>query len=181
MLKLRQGLTFQQSPKHPDLVKRFLQGYQLLTLTEGHQQVSTWYTPLGPCIHPWIWQIDGSTWILKLVSLDSWRTPTWSIPSCLRQAHHPCPSFSPWRQKGMKGGGFLVHRRRQSSGRFGKLDHGHCSNWFGSTEVWSQCSMLRRQSQLMVVIYFRLFLEFDLKFQSCQKWSVKWFKSFESY
>jgi hypothetical protein len=32
------------------------------------------------------------------------------------------------------------------------------------------CSMLRGQLQLM--IYFRLFIELDLVFQSCQRWSV---------
>jgi hypothetical protein len=31
------------------------------------------------------------------------------------------------------------------------------SDWFGSTEVWSQRSLLRRQLQFMVVIYSRLF------------------------
>jgi hypothetical protein len=36
MLKLRKGLTFQQSPKHPGLVSRFLHGHQVLNLTEGH-------------------------------------------------------------------------------------------------------------------------------------------------
>jgi hypothetical protein len=37
MSKIRQGLTLQQSPKHPGLVRRFLHGHQVLNLTEGHQ------------------------------------------------------------------------------------------------------------------------------------------------
>jgi hypothetical protein len=36
MFKIRQGLTIQQSPKHPGLVSRFLHGHQVLNLTEGH-------------------------------------------------------------------------------------------------------------------------------------------------
>jgi hypothetical protein len=36
MFKIRQGLTLQQSPKHPGLVIRFLHGHQVLNLTEGH-------------------------------------------------------------------------------------------------------------------------------------------------
>jgi hypothetical protein len=36
MLKIRQSLLFQQSPKHPGLVSRFLQGH--FNLKEGHQQ-----------------------------------------------------------------------------------------------------------------------------------------------
>jgi hypothetical protein len=36
MIKLGQGLTLQQSPKHPGLVSRFLHGHQVLNLTEGH-------------------------------------------------------------------------------------------------------------------------------------------------
>jgi hypothetical protein len=36
MFKIRQGLTLQQNPKHPGLVRRFLHGHQVLNLTEGH-------------------------------------------------------------------------------------------------------------------------------------------------
>jgi hypothetical protein len=36
MFKMRQGLTLQQSPKHPGLVNRFLQGHQFFNLTEDH-------------------------------------------------------------------------------------------------------------------------------------------------
>jgi hypothetical protein len=43
MFKIRQGLTLQQSPKHPDLVSRFLHGHQVLNLTESHQ-------PLDPLL-----------------------------------------------------------------------------------------------------------------------------------
>jgi hypothetical protein len=37
MLKIRQDLALPQCPKHPGLVNRFLQGHQVLNLTEGHQ------------------------------------------------------------------------------------------------------------------------------------------------
>jgi hypothetical protein len=45
-----------------------------------------------------------------------------------------------------RGGGILTHKRRQSSGGFEKLTHGHSLDWNSSTEVWSQCYMLRGQS-----------------------------------
>jgi hypothetical protein len=41
MFKIRQGLTLQQSPKHPGLVRRFLHGYQVLNLTEGNQPIDS--------------------------------------------------------------------------------------------------------------------------------------------
>jgi hypothetical protein len=37
ILLVGQGLTFQQSPKHPGLVNKFLHGHQVLNFTEGHQ------------------------------------------------------------------------------------------------------------------------------------------------
>jgi hypothetical protein len=43
MLKIREGLILQQSPKHPGLVSRFLLGHQVLNLTEGHH-------PLDPIL-----------------------------------------------------------------------------------------------------------------------------------
>jgi hypothetical protein len=43
MLKAKQDLTVQQSPKNPGLVSRFLHGHQLLNLTEGHH-------PLDPLL-----------------------------------------------------------------------------------------------------------------------------------
>jgi hypothetical protein len=39
MLKVRQGLALQQSPKYPGLVRRFLQQHQVLNLTEGYQHI----------------------------------------------------------------------------------------------------------------------------------------------
>jgi hypothetical protein len=36
MFKIRQGLVHQKTLKHPGLVRRFLHGYQVLNLTEGH-------------------------------------------------------------------------------------------------------------------------------------------------
>jgi hypothetical protein len=43
MFKVRQGLTLQQSPKHPGLVIRFLHGHQVLNLMEVHH-------PLDPIL-----------------------------------------------------------------------------------------------------------------------------------
>jgi hypothetical protein len=43
MFKILQGLTLQQSPKHPGLASRFLHGHQVLNLTEGHH-------PLDPIL-----------------------------------------------------------------------------------------------------------------------------------
>jgi hypothetical protein len=43
MFKIRQGLTIQQSPKHPGLVSRFLHGHQVINLSEGHH-------PLDPIL-----------------------------------------------------------------------------------------------------------------------------------
>jgi hypothetical protein len=39
MLKIRQVLTLQQSPKHLGLVTRFLRGHQVLDLMEGHHSL----------------------------------------------------------------------------------------------------------------------------------------------
>jgi hypothetical protein len=39
MLKLGQGLTVQQIPKYPNLLRRFIDGHQVLNLTEGHHQI----------------------------------------------------------------------------------------------------------------------------------------------
>jgi hypothetical protein len=43
MFKIRQGLTFQQSPKHPVFFCRFLHAHQVLNLTEGNH-------PLDPIL-----------------------------------------------------------------------------------------------------------------------------------
>jgi hypothetical protein len=48
VLKVRQGLTIQQSLKHPGLVNLFLQGHQVLNLTEGHYQLD----PILWVLHP---------------------------------------------------------------------------------------------------------------------------------
>jgi hypothetical protein len=37
MIKIRQDLTLQQSPNYPGIFTRFLQGHQVLNLTERHQ------------------------------------------------------------------------------------------------------------------------------------------------
>jgi hypothetical protein len=80
-----QGLTLQQSPKHPGLVRRFLYGYQVLNLTEGHH-------PLDPLL----WDPESILEDSKLSGvLGGW--VVWI------HEFQPCPSFSPWKQKGWVG------------------------------------------------------------------------------
>jgi hypothetical protein len=48
MFKVVQGLTLQQSSKHPGLVRRFLHGHQVLNFTEGHHPLD----PILCLLHP---------------------------------------------------------------------------------------------------------------------------------
>jgi hypothetical protein len=74
MFKIRQVLNLQQSPKHPGLVRRFLHGYQVLNLTEGHH-------PLDPILwasileHSKLLGVLGAwvVWIHEKLQLDSLR------------------------------------------------------------------------------------------------------------
>jgi hypothetical protein len=74
MLKVGQGLTLQQSPKHPILVSKFLHGHQVLNLTEG-------YHPLDPLLWASI-QVESKlsgvlvgwvVWIHEKLKLDLFR------------------------------------------------------------------------------------------------------------
>jgi hypothetical protein len=106
----------------------------------------------------------------SMLCQDPWAAPTWSIQNCTSQA-----IFFALETKGR--GVSHLYRRRQSSGRFGKLTHRHFLDLFASKEMWSHCSMLRGQSQFMIYFsYFRIFLEQYVLFQSCQRWSATWFK-----
>jgi hypothetical protein len=70
IFKIRQGLTFQQNPKHPIHVRRFLHGDQVLNLTEG-------YHPLDPIL--WVSILEDSklsiwdVWIHEKHQLDPFR------------------------------------------------------------------------------------------------------------
>jgi hypothetical protein len=120
MIKVRQDLTLQQSPKHPGLVRWFLHGHQVLNLKEGHH-------PLDPLL-AFILEdsklsgvLGDSSWVVCIhdkLQLDP-----------LRLVHvRPInlPIFFTLETKGM--GGVLAHRRRQSSGGLGKLTHVHCQD-----------------------------------------------------
>jgi hypothetical protein len=117
-------LTLQQSPKHPGLVSRFLHGHQVLNLTEGHH-------PLDPLLWDPAFILEdikltgvlGASswfvWIHEKLQLDPLRLVS------VRPIHLVMSTFFTLETKGM-GGGFLEHRRRQRSNRFGKLTHGYC-------------------------------------------------------
>jgi hypothetical protein len=123
--KIRQGLTLQQSPKHPGLVHRFLHGNQVLNLTEGHH-------PLDPIL----WKLHPS---LKIANCRDDLEPQAGLSGSMRNSnliHSDLSASGPsiliifftletLETKGMGGEGILAHRMRQSSGGFEKLTHGH--------------------------------------------------------
>jgi hypothetical protein len=65
MFKIRQGLTLQQNPKHPGLVRRFLHGHQVLNLTEGHH-------PLDPIFWASILKDSKVSGVLGISSWVVW-------------------------------------------------------------------------------------------------------------
>jgi hypothetical protein len=65
MFKIRQGLTLQQSPKHPGLVSRFHHGHQVLNLTEGHH-------PLDPILWASILEYSKLSRVLGVTSWVVW-------------------------------------------------------------------------------------------------------------
>jgi hypothetical protein len=117
MFKIRQGLTLQQSPKHPGLVRRFLHGHQFLNLPEGHH-------PLDPMFWASILEdsklsgvLGASSWIVWIhekLQIFPFRLVRVRLINLVHLLH-----------LGNKrnGAGVLAHRRRQSSGGFGKLTH----------------------------------------------------------
>jgi hypothetical protein len=65
MLKIRQGLIFQQSLKHPGLASSLLPGHYVVNLKEGHQR-----------IYPLLWASileDFKVWIHEKIQLDPLR------------------------------------------------------------------------------------------------------------
>jgi hypothetical protein len=62
MLKVRESLNLQQSPKYPGLVSRFLHGHQFLNLTEGHH-------PLDPVL--WVSILEDSK-LSGILGASSW-------------------------------------------------------------------------------------------------------------
>jgi hypothetical protein len=65
MFKIRQGLSHEQSLKHPGLISRFLHGHQVLNLTEGHH-------PLDPILWASILENSKLLGVLGTSSLFVW-------------------------------------------------------------------------------------------------------------
>jgi hypothetical protein len=127
MFKIRKGLNLQQFPKHPGLVRRFLQGDQVLNLMEGHH-------PLDPLLWPSILEDSKLSGVLR--DWVIWIHDEFQLDP-LRLAHQSCPYSSPWKQKEW-GWGVRVHRRRQSSEIFGKLTHGQHQRTLMSQQIIAQ-------------------------------------------
>jgi hypothetical protein len=90
MLKKRQGLTLQQIPKHPGLVRRFLDGHQVLTLTEGHHSLDPilWY-PASILEDSKLLGIFGGwvVWIHEKLQLDPLRLVRVRLINLVRLLH----------------------------------------------------------------------------------------------
>jgi hypothetical protein len=160
MFKFKQGLTLQKSPKHLGVVSKFLQGTS-----------TTWFTPLG--INPWKLQIFGSTWMLGY--LDSWRNPTWSTQTCPCQAYQAHPhgsSSSSWKQKEM------WERFFHTEGVKAAEDLENLLMAIFQIDLVNRSVTIELYvfGQSQFKIYFRLFLESDLVFQSYQRCNVSWFR-----
>jgi hypothetical protein len=121
MFKIRQGFTFQQSPKHPGLVGRFLHGHQVLNLTSP--------SPSKYLIH------SSGHPSLKIANCRDYLEPQAGFSGSMRNSnliHSDLSSSGPstlsifFAMEIIGMGGVLVHRRRQNSDRFGNLTHGHC-------------------------------------------------------
>jgi hypothetical protein len=107
MLK-KQGLTLQQSPKHPGFVCRLLHGHQVLNLTEDHH-------PLNPALCRSILEdskLSGVlivsywvVWIHEKLQLDPLRLFRVSAINLFHLLH----------LGNKRNGGVLVHRRRQAA------------------------------------------------------------------
>jgi hypothetical protein len=63
--KVKQGLILPQIPKHPGLVHRFLQGHQVLNVTEGHQ-------PLDPLLWASILEDSKLAGVIETYSWVVW-------------------------------------------------------------------------------------------------------------
>jgi hypothetical protein len=109
MFRVRQGLTLQQSPKHPGLVRRFLYWHQVLNLTEGHH-------PLDPVLWASIFEdiklsvvLGSLSWVVCIhekLQIDQLRLVRVSPINLVNILH-----------LGNKmNEGVLVQRRRQNSG-----------------------------------------------------------------
>jgi hypothetical protein len=120
MLKIRQDLTLQQSLKHPGLVSRFHHGHQVLTLTEGHHSLDPvlWASILEASKLSRV--LGASSWVVWIheeIQLD---------PTILVRVRPITLSIFFILELKEIGGRVLSHRKRQRSGGFGKLTHGHC-------------------------------------------------------
>jgi hypothetical protein len=129
MFKIRLSLTIQQNPKHPGLVGRFLHEHQFLNLTEGHYPLDPilWESILGERKLSGVLGIqDWVVWIHEKLQFDPFRL----VRNRLINLFHLLHLENKRNEEGV-----LAHKRRQSSGGFGKLTHGHCLDLNSSTEV----------------------------------------------
>jgi hypothetical protein len=107
MFKIRQGLTLQQRPKHPILVRRFLHGHQVLNRTEG-------YHPLDPVLWAFILEDIKLSGVLGSSSWVVWIHEKLQLDPLRLVRVRPINLVE---TKGI-GGRVLLHRRKQSSGGF---------------------------------------------------------------
>jgi hypothetical protein len=98
MLKIRQVFIFQQNPKHPGLVSRFLQGYQVVNLKEDHQPFENL---INSSEHPSL-KLEKCWKYLEPQSGLSGPMQNSFAQSCPHQGHPPYPSSSSYK-KGMVG------------------------------------------------------------------------------
>jgi hypothetical protein len=76
MFKIRQVLTLHQNPKHLGLDQRFIHGYQVLKLTEGHHSLDSilWASILEDSKMSGVLGISSCVvWIHEKIKLDSLR------------------------------------------------------------------------------------------------------------
>jgi hypothetical protein len=118
MFKIRQGLTLQQSLKHPGLVSRFFHGHQVLNLTEGHH-------PLDPILWVSILEVRNLSGVLGTSSWVVWMYEKLQLDPVRLVHARPINLVHPLylRNERKRGGGgvILIHRRRQISGGFENL------------------------------------------------------------
>jgi hypothetical protein len=176
MFKVRQGLTLKYSPKHPGLVSRSLQGFQLLNLEGGHWP--TKHLSASPGID--IWKSQNSRCTMKMGCLDPSETSTWSTPYCSRQANQPCWSSWPWKQMEWRWG-FLWAEGVKAAKDLKSLPMAIVHIDLVQHLVWSQSSLLRRKSKIMIFIkdnrIFWSILEYFLGLSNLVKDGVQYYSN----
>jgi hypothetical protein len=129
MFKVTQGFSLQQSLKHPDLVRRFLQGHQALNLKEGHPHLKHLIHTSG---HPSLKMEKCWEYLESQAGISGSMKNSNLINSILPVSDSSTLSdlFILETKEIKEGGGkgVLAHRRSHSSKRFRKLTHGCCSD-----------------------------------------------------